>query len=258
MLRVDGLNITAEDAYHMSEIFEALLELYHIDSEILKYRKRLHALPEEIAQREKDVNLAREQRLAVEAAIQERTRRLDEHNLDMRSHSEELRDLEEKLRQVKNNKEYRILSDRIRDFKQKIGELETAALLLMEEIDNLRKELVAKQVAVAEHEQRVKEAKIACQEETERIKQELLYCKKRREEAVAKVSALNDGAMEVYENAYRRAHGDAMAVIANGICQSCFQKQSPNVENMVLVAREIKKCRCAGCGRILYIKPNAG
>ncbi|MCX7933665.1 MAG: hypothetical protein N3A66_00220 [Planctomycetota bacterium] len=240
----------------MSEIFTALLALYQIDSEMLKHRKRLQALPEEIAQREKEVNLAREQRQAVESAIQERTRRLDEYNLDIRSHTDELRDLEEKLRMVKNNKEYRILSDRIRELKQTISELETAALLLMEEIDNLRREMVAKQAIVAEQEQRVEEAKKLCQEEAERIRQELLNNKKRREEAIAKVKALNDGAMEVYENAYRRTHGDAMAALANGICQSCFQKQSPNVENMVLVAREIKKCRCAGCGRILYIKPH--
>lgn len=240
----------------MSGIFAALLSLYQIDSEMLKHRRRLQALPEEIAQREKDVSLAREQRQAVEAAIQERTRRLDEHNLDIRGHTDELRDLEEKLRQVKNNKEYRILSDRIRELKQSISELETAALLLMEEIDNLRREMAAKQAIVAEQEQRVEEAKRAYQEEAERVRQELLSGKKRREEAIAKIKELNDGAMEVYENAYRRTHGDAMAVLINGICQSCFQKQSPNVENMVLVAREIKKCRCAGCGRILYIKPN--
>ena len=57
--------------------------------------------------------------------------------------------------------------------------------------------------------------------------------------------------LEIYEAALRRNQGVAMALMKDGACQGCFSKPVQNVQNQVLLNRQLVPC--SACGRILYI-----
>ncbi len=76
-----------------------------------------------------------------------------------------------------------------------------------------------------------------------------------RKVAVKRVEALDATAYAAYDMALKRTKGDPLAEMTmDGICQSCFIRQNSNVLNMVHIGKDLKSCRCQGCGRILYVK----
>ncbi len=238
----------------MDPVMTELFALYAIDSELVALKQRHDAGPEKIKAREAAVASARAQRREIEQLIKEKASEVDQCNLDIRSAESEAEDQEQKLHIIKNNKEYKIVTERVKQLKEKVNELESRALEVMEKLDSLRQALKERQAEAAEGEQELETLRRQVEQEDAEIRGCVDDLKVRREEQVHRVEAMNPDVMAVYQQALRRGRGDAMARMQDGVCQTCFRRQTPNVETLVLVGREIKKCVCAGCGRILYAK----
>lgn len=237
----------------MNDVIRAILALAEMDRELLRLSKRLKAGPEELRRQQEKQEAARAKRMEAEKAIQEKLMAVDRCALDLRTLEGELNDLQEKLLIIKNNKEYRILTDRIKHLKQAISEKESEELEAMEEVDRLRENLKEKTAALAAEEQALAKLEEELKKEAESIRAQAAELKQRREEQRALLARLDERAVEIYEDALRRGKGEAIARMVDGICQSCFRRQSPNVENIVLVGRDLKQCRCASCGKILFV-----
>lgn len=231
---------------------QMLLDLARVDEELIRLGKRLKAGPEEIAAREAELDAARAARREAEAAILAKTTEVDQTNLDLRTCEADIAEAEEQLHGIKNNKEYRILTDRIRDMKQSINEMETSAITLMDELDGMRADLREKQAAVAAAEEQLASLRDEVEEEGTEIRRQAQTLRTERDARAEEVKAADINALEQYEQALRRGRGLAMAEMVDGICQACFRKLSPNAENTVLVGKDLKQSRCAGCGRLLY------
>ncbi|MBN2713418.1 MAG: hypothetical protein JXR97_13440 [Planctomycetes bacterium] len=241
----------------MSTAMQELLNLFEIDSQLVQLKKRLDAGPQEIQEEENKIAAAREERRKAESIIKEKASELDNCNLDIRTAEAEIDDQQEKLKGIKNNKEYKIVTTRIKDLKQLINDKETLSLQHMEELEQLRNSLKEKLESVTEAEKKIEELKLEVQKETDEIKVLGKALKEKREPQVKKVDAIDPNAMEAYRLSLRRGQGIAMAEMKNAICQSCFRKANANIENVVITGTDIKKCICAGCGRILYAKSSA-
>ncbi len=235
---------------------QLLMALAVIDEELIRLGKRLKAGPEEIAQREAELEAARSARREAETAIREKTSEVDEKNLDLRTYEADIAEAEELLHGIKNNKEYRILTDRIKDMKQSINEMETTAITLMDELDGMRTDLRQKQEAVSVAEEALTALRAEVDQEAAEIHARAQALRSQREEKAGAVRSADINALEQYEQALRRGRGVAMAEMVDGICQVCFRKLSPNAENAVLVGKDLKQSRCAGCGRLLYHSKN--
>ncbi len=73
-----------------------------------------------------------------------------------------------------------------------------------------------------------------------------------------KVQRMDSSAYQAYDFALKRTKGDPLAEMSpDGICQSCFIRQNSNVVNLVHIGKDVKSCKCHGCGRILFIKAGA-
>lgn len=235
---------------------QMLHELARVDEELIRLGKRLKAGPEEVLQQEAKLDAARVARREAEVAIREKTAQVDQMNLDLRTYEADIAEAEEQLHGIKNNKEYRILTDRIRDMKQAVSDRETDAIGLMDELDGMRTALRETQQAVATEEETLTALRTEVEHEAAGIRARAQELRTDREARAAAVKNADINAMEVYEQALRRTRGAAMAEMVDGICQACFRKLSPNVENAILVGKDLKQSRCAGCGRLLYHRDN--
>ncbi len=237
----------------MNQLKEALLGLYRIDTELVSLKRQMDAGPEEIRMQEEKVAAAREARKQVEAVIKEKAAAVDNSNLDIRAAEAEVEEQEQKLRAIKNNKEYKIVTERIKELKQKVTEQENLALLAMEEMEALRQDLKAKQDEVAAAETRLEEIRREVEAENAQSMNRVRELKGQRNVQVKQMDELDPEIHGLYSQALRRGEGDALAKLQDGVCQKCFRKQSPNIASIVKVGRQLKKCICAGCGRLLYV-----
>ncbi|MDR1613315.1 MAG: hypothetical protein LBT97_11120 [Planctomycetota bacterium] len=239
----------------MLDLMQAMLGLYDIDRKIMRGRDRLGEMTGAVHAQEKNIEAAREKARTVEKTLKDKMFATDRLNMDMRAAEAEIGEQERKLKNIKNQKEYRIVTDRIKELKIKADEAESAVLAGMEEIERLQEQMNACHQAVGEEELKLAGSRRSAQEEADRIKArhaELLHERKR---AVKLVEEFDATAYQAYDHALKRTKGDPLAEMSmDGICQSCFRRQNSNVMNIVHIGKDVKNCRCQGCGRILHVK----
>ncbi len=236
----------------MSEAIEELRRLSEIDVELNTLRRRLKAGPDEVQQREEKVAALRDGLRESEREIREAALLADRCNLDVRTAEADIVEAEKRLNGIKNNTEYRIMTDKVKALKQALSDSENQGLTMMEKLDGLRAAHQEKVAAVETAEQELAALQAEVAREAEEIKNQGRQVQRRRQEQAERLRQLDIEAIDVYEEALKRGKGQALALLKEGICQTCFRRQSPNVENLVALGRSFRQCRCAGCGRLLY------
>lgn len=242
----------------MSDLMREMLNLNQVDRRIVRGKLRLQELSREVAAQEKKVEEAREEARTIEQSIKERAFAADRLNLEIRSAESEVGDQEKKIKIIKNQREFRIVSDRIKDLKIRVDESEAAVLSGMEELDKLRERMAASHNRIGEEDLKLTTIRQKAKEEADVLKARHAELLAERQVAVKKVEAEDASAYQAYDMALKRTKGDPLAEMSmDGICQSCFRRQNSNVLNMVHIGKDVKNCRCQGCGRIMYVKPEA-
>ncbi|MDR1744160.1 MAG: hypothetical protein LBS30_00210 [Planctomycetota bacterium] len=239
----------------MSDVMQEMLELNRIDRRIVRGKLRLQEIARAVTAQEKKLEEARERSREIERIIKDRAFSADRMNMEIRAAEAEVADQEKKLKSIKNQREFRIVTDRIKDLKIRVDESESAVLANMADLDKLREDLAACRNAIGEEDLKLTSARATAQEEVNGIKAKHAALLEERQAAVRKVEAIDSSAYPVYDMALKRTKGDPLAAMSmDGICQSCFIRQNSNVLNMVHIGKDIKSCRCQGCGRILHVK----
>ena len=238
-------------------MMRAMLDLNGVDRRIVRGKLRLQEVAREVATQEKSLEEAREKARGIEQAIKDKAFSADRVNMEIRAAEAEAADQERKLKNIKNQREFRIVTDRIKDLKIRVDENESAVLAGMQELDKLREDMAAAHNRIGEEDLKLTTTRQKAQEEVNEIKAKHAALLEERKAAVKKVEAIDPSAYQAYDMALKRTKGDPLAEMSmDGICQSCFIRQNSNVMNMVHIGMDVKSCRCQGCGRILYAKPD--
>ena len=239
----------------MSDLMHDMLDLNAIDRRIVRGKLRLQEVTRAVAAQEKVLEETREKARKIETAIKDKAFAADRLNMEIRVAEAEAGDQEKKLKNIKNQREFRIVSDRIKDLKIRVDEHESAVLSGMEELDKLREQMAACHNQVGEEDLKLTSIRQKAQEEANEIKAKHEALLAERKAAVSKVEREDSSAYVAYDLALKRTKGDPLAEMTmDGICQSCFRRQNSNVMNMVHIGKDVKNCRCQGCGRILFVK----
>ena len=238
----------------MDQLMQEMLDLNGIDRRIVRGKLRLQELSREVAAQERVVEETREQARKIEQAIKDKAFAADRLNMEIRTAEAEVADQEKKLKNIKNQREFRIVSDRIKDLKIRVDEHESAVLSGMEELDKLREKMTEWHTRIGEEDLKLTSTRQKAQAEVDEIKTRHAAMLEERKAAVGKVERIDGSAYSAYDHALKRTKGDPLAEMSmDGICQSCFLRQNSNVLNTVHIGRDVKNCRCQGCGRILYV-----
>lgn len=241
----------------MSDLMRDLLDLNSIDKKIVHGKLHLQEVTRAVAAQEKALEEAREKARAIERTIKDKMFSTDRTNMDVRTAQAEMVDQEKKMKGVKSQREFKIITDRIKDLKIKIDDSESSMLSNMTLLDKLRDELAEAHNKVGEEDLKLTTTRQKAQEDVNGIKERHAALLEERKAAVKKVEAVDASAYAAYDMALKRTKGDPLAEMSDdGHCQSCFIRQNSNVANIVHIGKDIKSCRCQGCGRILYVKPS--
>ena len=236
----------------MKEKFNELENLSAIDVQLVSLKRKIDAGPKEIEIQKQHCEAIKAARAEVQEACKRCASQIDILGLEVKSLEAEAKELDQKIGIVKNSKEYKIITERIKDVKKIINENEQRELELMEELENLKKVLSEKNEQVEVEEEKLNSVcdnnRIDAQEV--KVKQQELIAQ--RKEQIEKINSLDIDLMKVYSQALRRGKGYALAALKHAACQKCYRKVSVSVENNVRAQENIEKCLCPGCGRILY------
>ncbi len=234
-------------------VFDKLLELAEIDGKLVTLKRRIEAGPKEVELQQQHCDAVKAARSEVQEACMRCASQIDMLGLDVKSLESETRELDQKIGIVKNSKEYKIITERIKDVKKSIGDNEQRELELMDELDGLKKTLDEKNSQLETEEFKLEEVKNANALDAKEIKAQQIALVKQRKAKIAEVIAQDQEAMELYNKALTRGRGHAVAELKNSACQRCYRKVSPSVENQVIAHTVLDKIVCPSCGRLLYI-----
>jgi predicted nucleic acid-binding Zn-ribbon protein len=234
----------------MNADLERLIALQKLDS---KAHDAEHALATEAARRQAlDARLDAARQQVADA----KTRLADNQNArraiekDVALQQGRLSKFREQAMAVKTNQEYHAVQHEVAYAQAEIKTLEDKILELMVDADELTGAAKQAEAALAA-EQKTVDADVRALAAEQAQMSTLL--EQLRAERIGVVSALDPGALAIFEMVARRRHGVAVAEARDGICTTCHVRLRPQVFNTVLRNEQI--LQCDSCQRILFFVP---
>jgi len=232
----------------MNDRMEWLLRLQAMDVDLAELERRKHQIPE-VERRARDRLRAKQERLARDRDGLTRARessRLMELELAMRE--EKARKLKSQRLQIKDNREYEVLSRAIQRELDEASRIENQVIETLENIDEekVRCEDVERELEAEREALEREKAKLAAElAETER---EEAHLQKDREQVA---SAVDGEDLKQYSRLIKRYGGESVIGVQNQTCTGCRLRLPAQVLSNLLMEREM--IFCPGCARILYL-----
>jgi len=232
----------------MNEQLKHLIGLKEIDSRIRSEENQIKELSEksvnlqdELAHILSDFNQKKEKLNTDEKDLRSKERRLDEINIH-------LKQLKEKIYQVKNAKEMDAIDEEVAKAKKEKVLIEEEILALMESVEGLSLQIKEEEQKFAqinsEAMKKIEECKVVLEEANKRF--ELL--KNEKNEIIVKV---DKPVLSEYEKFFRLKGDFGVCEVKNGTCQGCNVNVSSTIENQIKDNSHL--VRCENCARILYL-----
>lgn len=228
---------------------ENLVRLQRCDVEIHALESRLKAIPEQIADLQREVATERANVKSAEERLSEckRARRTLEGELELLE--TKINKYKDQLMQVKSNDEYRAMQKQIQTVKDDISAKEDMILVKMEEGDALQQDLRERKGELEQGLAHVRKLEGDLQAEASRLQSELELRQRDRDE-IRKVLPAN--LLKQYQQISKVRGGVAVAEAKDDHCQECNVRLRPQVYQLLRIGDSIQ--RCDNCSRILYFE----
>lgn len=223
-----------------------LTNLHRLQLALKEVQDQLTRGPRQIKARENVMAQVDAERQAKEDELKQGRAAVDRKNLDLKTNEAKLKDLDRKLNEASNNKEYDILRGQIAADNAANSVLQDEVLELLDRVDKIQQEIVD-----------VKAKRVKAEQERDRVSAEFTSKSQelKQQETVLKgevTEAEKDIPLTILDR-YRRlveAHGaDALASADRGMCNACFVSLTSQ-QQMIIQDREL--VFCSSCGRLLY------
>ena len=230
----------------MKEQLNVLAAMQKLDDKIGQYRVLQEVLPKQLNEINERVEQATIDLLAGETEKAEinKTQRAQEG--EIKTHQEQIKKYGNQLSAIKTNKEYKALNSEIAYLKDKISEIESQLLVLMDSETEVKGRIVEYKNALAEAEanKKAKEGDLKAQIDTLEEKVESTRAERNKLAVTLPVALIKR-----YGNMIRNKGNQALAYSHDGSCGGCgfVIRQQMRIE---LQLRE-KVVYCENCGRIL-------
>lgn len=231
----------------MKDKIRALIELQGCDNRIeriMEQRRqgpaRIQALARELDEaahgfQDDDERLTglQEERRSLEKEIEEVERNIRKSN--------------EKLSNIKSNKEYGAALQEIEDLQKKKAGLEDMLIQRMEELDEVSRRCEVNKEKLEALRKKLEEDKKEVQSELKELEIKLKEAEADREKVTRKV----DPELLSYYNLVRQRLGtQAVSPVVGGVCQTCHMGIPPQKFNELMKCLELESC--PHCNRIIY------
>lgn len=234
----------------MANEMDALIKLAAIDDEIhnkeVEITEKPRKLDEEkkyLADLEKEISLIAEdiQKVQKDAHLAE---------VEVKGIEKEITDFAVKLNTVKGNEEYRLITEKIGDLKEKKSDMEERAIEFLTQVDSYREQSKELEAKVTKEKERLAGVEQEVNQLVERLNGEIAELKEARAKQAAEISP---EVLDKYNRALKRLGSNIVVKIQGDCCSGCYMSVKPNDINMVMGGKIVF---CKHCNRILYIDEN--
>ncbi|HYC78903.1 MAG TPA: hypothetical protein VEI02_14855 [Planctomycetota bacterium] len=230
----------------MHEKIKPFIVLQALDTRRRALRKTLEDGLKRKAAAKADLAAAQAGKDKADEARRIREKHLMDAQLRLKGAEERLRQSEAKAMKISNAKEFAAINEQIAAGKKEISTLEDEVLGLMDAVEGVRRDSEFAAKALREQEERTKRIVDAVDAESSTAVAEL----ERVDVETTNAEKSCDAEMlPEYRRLVRRPNAIGVAPAIGGVCQACFTRLPPQVENLLAGAALVA---CKSCQVLLY------
>ena len=233
----------------MKEKLLLLIKIQECDSQLVKLSAKKKTLPEDIEKLNRAFNSFEEGIKTNKIKYDELKARHTESENKVKKINEGIVKTKERMLEVKNNKEYQAMLKEIETAERSRGEVETAIISILDELDKLS-------VLVKKDDETLKEKRVNYEQEKKTIEDELNAVdsdaagwEQKRNELQ---ESIPDDLMVKYEKVRKRNRGIGVTSVWKSVCNGCHMNIPPQLYNEVQRSEELFSC--PNCNRIIYFQ----
>ena len=231
----------------LKEQTEILVKLQSIDSGKKKIGIMLSKVDEKMKKLDLELDAARVIVEKSEAALKDLRKKYRDLETELNVNAPRIEKSKEKLRAVKNNKEYQSLLKEIEDLKKQSSSMEDDMLECLEQIESSEAAVKNSEIEFRTIEERIGLEKEDVVQESEKGKRELQVLNEEWEEVSA---AVDPAIMQTFEKLRQMVGGVTIAPVVDAVCQACNMNIPPQLYNELQRFDSLKYC--PSCQRIIY------
>jgi len=231
----------------LKEQTEILVKLQSIDSGKKTINIMLSKVDDQIKKLDLELDASRTIVEKSETALDDLRKKYRDIETELNMNAPRIEKSKEKLRAVKNNKEYQSLLKEIEELKKQSSSMEDNMLECLEQIESSEASVKNSEIEFRSIEERILLEKEDVAEESEKGGLELQALNADWE----KVSvAVDPDILQTFEKVRQLVGGVTIAPVINAVCQACHMNIPPQLYNELLRFDSLKYC--PSCQRIIY------
>jgi len=226
-----------------------LVKLQEKDRALDRLRRQIREGPERLQGLEKELGALEENIETDKGRIQDLKKSQREYEAEIENGLAHIKKSRGRLMSIKNNKEYRALLREIEATEKGNVDKEDKVLGCLEELEDLNKELEAKEKDLSGMRDRLESEKKAIAKEVARVHEEFSGVEKSRKELL---QTIDPQLLAKYEQIKATSGGIAVALVNNATCSECHLHIPPQMYNELQRQDALKFC--PNCQRIFCWK----
>lgn len=235
----------------MEQELGTLFEAQKIESMIMENEQKLLQAPIKLKAMEEEMSMVRQKIEKEKEIIEELDKERRKKEKELEADKEKIKKLEVKLYDVKTNKEYQALLKEIEAAKETNDRTEEDVLVLMDKIEDLRKDNEASTEQLKKREKESEVEKIEIEKEIQSMDEIITRLTTERDNLLSVVS---DSLRNIYGILRERRGGVAVTNVKNGVCMGCHMNIPPQL--FIEVTKNKQLIQCPSCNRILFFREN--
>lgn len=236
----------------MQESLLNLFKLQSIDNQLYELEQLKRNIPKQIdaldRQYEDTGNTLTEKQEELEALQKDHR----QHERDLSAAQDQIRKYQGQLHDVKTNKEYDALQTQIQVQKGVISQHEEAILELMSSAEELSQAIETLKTEVAAQQERIGEERDSLEKQLQATGEDIQIKMDERRRMELRIDSR---VLSVYNRIRRGRNREAVVRVKKGACGGCFYKIP--LQKIAEIRRFNRIITCEGCGRILFMEPEA-
>ena len=231
----------------MKDKIKDLIKIQEYDNRIENIIKTQKEAPLKVQKLQETLN-------TLEAALQEDQTNLENIQKEKRKSERDTQELDgkvaksnEKLANIKSNKEYRAVLKEIDDLKHHKFQIEEVTLQILEKIETMENRIKSNKEEFTKSKEQCRLDKANIDIEMQALEKELRNLQQERL-AISQITDVEF--LKKYQFLRERRNGQGISAVIGGVCQTCHLGLPPQKFN------ELKKCAalvtCPHCNRIVY------
>ena len=233
----------------MKRQIDFLVKLQEKDRALDRLRRQIREGPERLQGLEKELGALEENIETDKGRIQDLKKTQREYEAEIEDGLAHIKKSRGRLMSIKNNKEYRALLREIEATEKGNVDKEDKVLGCLEELEDLNKELEAKEKDLSGMRDRLESEKKAIAKEVARVHEEFSGVEKSRKELL---QSIDPQLLAKYEQIKATSGGIAVALVNNATCSECHLGIPPQMYNELQRQDALKFC--PNCQRIFCWK----